>query len=524
MSAKNAEQVHNKGRRSVVVLTVVAVVSLVAGMGLSRLIQSPAQAASKLAPPSAGPITYKVDKRVISNDVPLRADVRREGSVELKRTGGGGDASTPAVVTGHLLTPGDELAAGQVVLEVTGRPVIALVGDLPVYRDLGAGMSGPDVVQLREALRSLGISVGDPANDTYDATLAAGVRTLYSRAGYTAPEPSSALDDDVKTAKTQVTTAGQGVGTAQRTLDAARKGATPAAITEADGQVAVARANLAYWDAECPKDPEDRSPDAGDLACTPPGRIALQAALDDAVAGRTALDAPPDTASAQADLTAANQALADANAALTEAQGKALTPLPAGEIVYVPTLPRRVDSVKPKRGEVLGDGAFATVSGTDLEARGSVSADDAAQLSVGATGTITLNDRDYEVTLAEISDTQNNSGGTDATRKNVVFVFGTLTPDQEAQLSGQSVRVKVPVGSTDGPVLAVPLAALSAGPDGSSRVQVHDGSGTRLVEVTTGLAANGYVEITSSKGDLAEGDLLVLDAATAAKTSTDDQG
>lgn len=86
MSEQSAVQRVPTGRRSVVVLAVVAVVSLVAGMGLSRLIQSPAQAAANLAPPSAGPITYKVDKRVISNDVPLRAEVRREGSVELKRT------------------------------------------------------------------------------------------------------------------------------------------------------------------------------------------------------------------------------------------------------------------------------------------------------------------------------------------------------------------------------------------------------------------------------------------------------
>ena len=94
--------------------------------------------------------------------------------------------------------------------------------------------------------------------------------------------------------------------------------------------------------------------------------------------------------------------------------------------------------------------------------------------------------------------------------------------DQEDTLDGRSVRVKVPVGSTNGKVLAVPLAALSAGPDGSSRVQVVDGKQTRLVEVTTGLAANGYVEIKSSKGKLAEGDLLVLDAVTAASTATKD--
>ncbi|MCL2091550.1 MAG: hypothetical protein FWH11_10215 [Micrococcales bacterium] len=524
MNEKIAARLAPTGRRSVIVLALVAVVSLAAGMGLSRLIQSPAQAAANLAPPSAGPITYKVDKRVISTDVPLRAEVRREDSVELRRTTGAGDAGIPAVVTGQLPEKGSQLTAGQVALEVTGRPVIALPGDLPVYRDLGPGMSGPDVVQLREALRSLGINGGDPSNDTYDATLAAGVRALFSRVGYTAPAPNEALDESVKAAKSQVTAATQGKASAQRTLDAARRGgATAAEIVAADGAVAVARADLAYWDAECPKAPEDRSPDAMMvLTCTPPGRVALQTALDSAVAGRTALSTPPDTAEAAAGLSAANQALAEANTELSEAQGRALTPLPAGEVVYVPTLPRRVDAVTPKRGEILTDGPFATVSGTDLEARGKVTAADAAQLRVGATGTIRLDDEDFEVTLTQISDVQKEGGGTDVGRKEVVFTFGGLTAQQEAALDGRGVGVKVPVGSTDGPVLAVPMAALSTGPDGASRVQVHDGSQTRLVEVTTGLRANGYVEIKSSKGGLSEGDLLVLDAAAAAQTDKDD--
>ncbi|MCL2850728.1 MAG: hypothetical protein FWE61_11915, partial [Micrococcales bacterium] len=240
MRAKLAQLVLQlpKGQRSVLVLAVVAVVSLVAGMGLSRLIQSPAQAAANLSPPAAGPITYKLDKRVISNDVVLRAEVQRENSVELQRVTGMGDSGIPAVVTGQVPTRGSELSAGHVALEVVGRPVIALQGDLPVYRDLGPGMSGPDVVQLREALRALGINAGNPANTTYDAALAAGVRALFARAGYTAPAPNDLFDDGVKAAKGQVNAATQMVAGAQRTFDVARRGGvTPADVVAADGAV-----------------------------------------------------------------------------------------------------------------------------------------------------------------------------------------------------------------------------------------------------------------------------------------------
>mgnify|MGYP000564931573 FL=1 len=59
--------------------------------------------------------------------------------------------------------------------------------------------------------------------------------------------------------------------------------------------------------------------------------------------------------------------------------------------------------------------------------------------------------------------------------------------------------------------MTVPLAALAAAADGSSRVQVEDGDGTtRFVVVDTGLAAGGYVEITSADGLLHAGDRVVV--------------
>jgi hypothetical protein len=92
-----------------------------------------------------------------------------------------------------------------------------------------------------------------------------------------------------------------------------------------------------------------------------------------------------------------------------------------------------------------------------------------------------------------------------------------LTPEQVAELQGANVRVRIPVGATDGDVLAVPLAALTAGPGGESRVEVVDGdprdgaqAETRLVVVETGLAAQGAVEVRPVDGDLEEGDLVVV--------------
>jgi hypothetical protein len=60
-------------------------------------------------------------------------------------------------------------------------------------------------------------------------------------------------------------------------------------------------------------------------------------------------------------------------------------------------------------------------------------------------------------------------------------------------------------------VLCAPLAALSAGPGGESRVELqHPDGTTELVEVTLGLSAQGYAEISSSTKTLSAGDLVVV--------------
>jgi hypothetical protein len=60
-------------------------------------------------------------------------------------------------------------------------------------------------------------------------------------------------------------------------------------------------------------------------------------------------------------------------------------------------------------------------------------------------------------------------------------------------------------------VLAVPLAAVSAGADGSSRVEVDNGDDTTTVlKVTTGLSAEGFVEIRPGEARLDAGDRVVV--------------
>lgn len=512
------------GRRTIVAMAVVAVLCLAAGVLLSRLVVSPGAAAADAAPPTAGPITVPVERRTIGNEVVLRGDVGYDDPVELRVETG--ELGGPAVVTGQVKEVGATLEPGAVALEVVGRPVVVLPGELPTYRTLRAGVSGPDVQQLRAALVALGIDAGDPGSATYDASAAAGVRALYQRVGYAPPSAGEEATEAVTAAREAVAAAQEAVRGAQAALAGAGRAAPGASAAELDGAVRVAEARQSFLAAQCALPVDQRDPSAAD--CSPPALVQADAELQTARAARAAADVAPDTSAERSAVRAAQDQLGQARTALQQAEADTLTPLPATEVVYLPSLPRRVDAVDVRRGGTVS-GGFMTVSGATVQVTASASRADADLLTPGTAGTIALDDGEVPVTVAEVTDAAAaeadgdaqdegaGGGGGDAEprgdRRRVVFTVGALTPEQLTALQGTNVRVRVPVSSTEGEVLAVPLAALTAGPGGESRVEVADGTGgTRLVVVTTGLAAEGYVEITGSQEPLEEDDLVVVGA------------
>lgn len=515
-------------RRTIVLLAVVGVVSLLAGLGLSRLVQSPGAAAAEAAPPDAGPITVPVENRVIANDVVLRGDVGYEDPVPVRVETG--EVQGRAVVTGQVPEVGATLDAASVALEVAGRPVIVLPGDLPTYRTLRAGVSGPDVRQLKAALAALGIDAGDPATDGYDAKAAAGVRALYQRVGYEAPSATEDLTAAVQAAQEGVTGAEEALAAARRELATAKTGPTASRLRELDSAVTVARIALEDAQATCAAPTPEAPCDRAALA-------RAQGDLDVAVLARDEADDPVDTSAQAAAVTSASDRLTEARTALSTAREATLTPLPASEVVFLAALPRRVDDVSVKRGGTV-EGAVMSVSGATLEIVGSASRSDADLLTVGATGAILSDDQEIPVTVTAIAP-EEKSGSTDggggsgdgsggsaeATgRFAVTFSPDALTPEQVAVLQGTNVRIRIPVSSTGGEVLAVPLAALTAGPGGESRVELaHDDGTSELVTVTTGLAAQGYVEIASSKPALGAGDLVVVGVSGSEKKGASDE-
>jgi hypothetical protein len=181
--------------------------------------------------------------------------------------------------------------------------------------------------------------------------------------------------------------------------------------------------------------------------------------------------------------------------------------VPADEVLFFPTLPLRIDSVRVRRGDTVS-GRVMTVSNTRLAVDSSLSINDAKLVRPGADVRIEEPDLGIKTTGKVTQVAQ--APGTHKVDPSRVYL--QVTPGSApSQLVGASVKLTVSVKSTQKAVLVVPVTALSVGADGTSRVQVQSASGhTRYVTVEPGLAAQGLVEVRPVNGSLEEGDLVVV--------------
>jgi len=138
----------------------------------------PPPATELYVPAQPGPLTDTWDATVV---------VRRRHSVEV--TLQTSVNAQRAVVSALPSGVDDRLHPGELVVELSGRPVIALPGEVPAYRDLGLGDEGTDVRQLRAALCVIGVlgSGCDDAPDDFDVATARALEALYLQLGYSPP-------------------------------------------------------------------------------------------------------------------------------------------------------------------------------------------------------------------------------------------------------------------------------------------------------------------------------------------------
>ena len=209
---------------------------------------------------------------------------------------------------------------------------------------------------------------------------------------------------------------------------------------------------------------------------------------------------------AEYDLKLATQRAEQATAEYDLAKKRLGVQIPADEIVFLPSLPVRVQEISaavgaPATGTVMSvtDFRLAVDSGLPIDTAQlvkpgmKVSIDEPA-LGIKTTGVVAM--------VAASPGTRGVDG--------FHFYFETRVDDTPLQLDRVSVRLTIPIKSTQGEVTAVPVSALSLSVDGISRVQIDNNGVLEYVTVKPGLSAGGFVEISPVEGKLVPGQLVVV--------------
>lgn len=460
---------------------VAAALASTGGLVASTFITSPAQQAASTKAPAASLLTAAVDKRVLAQTVTIRGTVAASSTFPLS------PQSTPQgaavqVVTGIHVKAGDQLKTGQVLLEVAGRPLIALAGAVPAFRDFKPGTDGNDVAELQDALKELGHpSTGDARGHFGPGTKRA-VAGFYQSLGFDVP-----------------TTGGPGDGADQAALQA-EQSAVDGAQRAVDDEQLVIRAQSSQQ---------------------PPPTV------------------QPGQETEQQKMTYLRKALTQLQTAQAQHLARTGTMVPLSEVAFLPSFPAQVQAFTAKVGDTVDSakGPLITLSTGQL---GIVSAADPSQVSgllkagmkvdisadslgVTATGVVAAVGSLTAPQPASGGSGSGGSGGGSAPTASYIPV--TVNPDKPlaAEWAGQNVQLTITAASTGTPVLVVPLSAVSTGADGRTTVSKlgADGKTTTLVKVTAGISGAGFVAVTPAEpAALAAGDKVVVsDLGTTAGTT-----
>jgi hypothetical protein len=444
-------------------LTTSSAVLALGGLVASTMIKSPAQLAADQGVPKASVLTAAVQSEVLKQTVVKRGTVVASGSVAVAPTAEQGAATL--VVTALPKKAGDPVRAGEVLAQVSGRPVISLPGAVPAYRDLRPGDSGDDVTELQVGLRSLGYPDSD-RRGYFGAGTKDALKGLYQHLGYDPAYtggPGDAGDQSaLAAAANAVTTAGRAVAAAERTLAAAESSGATADVIAQDRQ------QLQY---------------------------------------------------ANEDLQRAKQAQAQ----LIATTG---VELPMGEFVFVSSFPASVATINGSIGSAVA-GTLMTLNTGKLVVTTMLQQSDASLLKTGLSVEITSETLGQTATgvisyLGPYTAAQPSTGsGNGAAAAGPGQAGGTtasgypltVTPTGGLGTSwlGQNVRLTVTTAATSGPVLVVPSAAVSTDANSTTTVTVlaADG-GRRRVPVAPGITTGGYVEVAPvTPGALQAGDKVV---------------
>lgn len=486
------------GRRRLGVVVSAVVLVGAGGWFAGTQVQSPADAAAAHRAPKAGPVTVAVVRQS------LTASVVATGSVEFASprplslagpVGSGASAGTDGEGAEQRVTKapvaGTKIKEGDVLMTVNGRPVFALGGSVPMYRAMGPGSSGDDVTQLQKALKRLGFDPG-AISGTYGQGTATAVADWYKSKGYDAQEPSPSDQQQLGSLEQAVSAAQETLLTTNSAGDSSDSGSSDSGSTGSDSS--------------------GSDSTGSDSSNSPSSSPSPQSSTEQQVH--------------EIQVKSAQKALDLANDALSGFKATYGTKVPAGEVVFLPKLPARLDKVSVKTGDTPS-GQIGTVTSSDIVVQAAVPGTDAQLLRHGMTARLTTADgRSATGTVDVVGDHSGSSSATDSSSSapattddtssaadSTAAVQVRITVPEPGPLAGEAeaaVKVTIEVGASDGKVLTVPMAAIHTSSDGRARVQVAHGDTVTDVHVTVGLSAAGIVEVKPAEGTLTAGERVVV--------------
>ena len=562
-----------------------AILGVVGGMALGAWymgsrIQSPAEMAARTAAPEPSAILVPVESRVLSSDVVTRGTVRfglpQPISIAPSTVKGG------VGLISSLPRPNTNFGEGEVILSASGRPVFALSGAAPAFRDMAPGTSGGDVRQLEEALARLGFDPGT-IDGNYDQKTSAAVERMYKKAGWDPYAPTREQRAAVVALEREWSDAARAQLAAEATRETALKAVAAArAIAEQNTRQATLDSSARVGDSRQLADArsgkslalETERARAAHSASAATADVATQMAdralivLDprQTETARAAAEAKLKVARAaqrkaklEADLaiqTAAREAaLADERIKVAEgavkaarlegdrsiraaqeqqslaefdvkvateraerlaselaaARAKLGVQVPADEVVFIPSLPIRVNEVTATVA-ANASGPVMTVTDNQLSIDSQLPLEAAPLVKPGMK--VAIDEQALGIKATGIVETVATTPGTRGV-DGYHFYLGVKVETTPVLLAGFSVRLTIPIEASKGAVTAVPTSAVSLAADGTSRVLVERGGKQEYVTVQPGLSTGGYVEVNTPDGQLAPGQLVVVGYKTA---------
>ncbi|MFB7613962.1 peptidoglycan-binding protein [Kitasatospora sp. NPDC056181] len=526
-------------RRAFLLVAAVAAVVSVGGLGAASLVKSPADRAAATDPPPATLITATAGMQVLNPSVVLRGMVFPPTQYDVLPSASSADVKQ-LYVSGLRVKAGDQVAAGQQLAEVSGRPLFVLPGPVPAYRDVRPGDTGPDVAEVQAALAGLGYRTGADASGTFGAGTKQAVKAYYEHLGYPVPTTGTATQQAVDTARKAVDAAKQTVDALTAQKSAGATGGSTGTGTTPTGT------------------PSTGTTPSG---TTPPGTTA-SAQGTGTPGGTPGGSGGTGGLTVDQQLDAAKKQLAAERDTLAKAEAVNGPMLPAAEAVVLPTVPATVTAVNAAVGSPATGVLLSLMSGqlglvgqlTPGQAAGvkpGMTVEILAEAGGGAKLTGTVAGLGAQTTAALSGrvvpiggggaggpgggGSSGGSGGTGGSGGSggtggaggsggsqstaggggvaayIPVTITTLGPIP-AELNGQNVKITVLKGDSTAPVLAVPVAAVFTTSAGRTAVTKVDAAGARTnVTVTTGVADQGFVAVTAAEGGtLAAGDQVVV--------------